>query len=175
MKNIFIGLLFVFLDFNLNLGASTVELIPDFIGFILMYNGSKELIQESEWFNKIMPFTLGMSIYSGVIYALDLLGLSAGLDLAFSFILGVITLIMTIYINYAIVMGVSDMEIRYDSDFNWKPLYAAWKLLAICQVLIYLLVFIPIFNIIGLLVVLIANIYYLYCFSKTKNLYYNSI
>lgn len=35
MRNIFIGFLFVFLDFNLSLGTSQIGLIPDFVGYIL--------------------------------------------------------------------------------------------------------------------------------------------
>ena len=37
-------MIFVFLDFDLNIGNSKIGLIPDFIGYIYMYKGAAELI-----------------------------------------------------------------------------------------------------------------------------------
>jgi len=43
MSRIFTGFLFIFLDFNLNLGNSQIGLIPDFIGYIIMLGGLAEM------------------------------------------------------------------------------------------------------------------------------------
>ena len=45
MSKIFAGFLFVFLNFNLTLNQTyTVNLLPDFIGFLLLYLGTRELL-----------------------------------------------------------------------------------------------------------------------------------
>ena len=42
MSKIFAGFLFVFLNFNLTLNQTyTVNLLPDFIGFLLLYLGTR--------------------------------------------------------------------------------------------------------------------------------------
>ena len=58
MRNIFVGLLFIFLDFNLDFGTTRVGLIPDFIGYIMVFQGLKELIFLSEHFAKAKPFAM---------------------------------------------------------------------------------------------------------------------
>lgn len=177
MNNIFIGMLLIFLDFNLNLGSSTIELLPDFIGFILIHNGVKEVLEESGWFNKILPFIRGMAIYTGILYAFDLLGITSNLSAQYGTILflllGFIGLIITHYINYTIIQGIKDMERNHNWDLNSETLFSSWKFLVICEVSIYLLIFIPLLNVIGIITTLIVKIYFLYCFSKSKNLYYS--
>lgn len=41
MSNIFVGLLLIFLDFDLNVGSSTIGLIPDFLGGIFLMDSVK--------------------------------------------------------------------------------------------------------------------------------------
>jgi hypothetical protein len=179
LKNIFIGMLFVFLDFNIHAGASTIELIPDFVGYIIMLQGIKELLEESNWFQKITSFTIGMAIYSAVIYMLDLLGVSAsfstGLESVFFVILSIITFVLILYINYGIIMGVRDMEIKHKWELGSEILHSAWRVLAMLSVLSYLLIVIPYFNFFGIIAIFVAHIYYLYCFNKSKNMYYSSL
>lgn len=179
MSKIFIGMLLIFIDFDLNFGASKIGLLPDFIGFILVHNGVKELLEESQCFNKVLPFIQGMAIYNCVLYIMDFLGLSSSLSAGsgtFLFLfLGFISLIITNYIHYEIIQGIKDIEMNYSWDLNSETLFSSWKILVICEVFVYLIAFIPFLNVIGLIVVLITKIYYLYCFSKSKNLYYNQM
>ena len=39
MQNIFLGMLFAFLDININRGRTTIGLMPEFVGYILMVKG----------------------------------------------------------------------------------------------------------------------------------------
>ena len=48
MTKIFVGFLFVFLNFNFTLNDTyVINLLPDFVGFILLYMGTRELLEES--------------------------------------------------------------------------------------------------------------------------------
>jgi hypothetical protein len=58
MKNLFIGFIFVFLDFNLNISNSKIGLIPDFIGYLIIINGLMDMSEESTRFIKVMPLRL---------------------------------------------------------------------------------------------------------------------
>jgi len=174
MKNIFWGLLFVFLDFNLDLGSSRIGLIPDFIGYILIINGLNELSSKNNWFLKSKPYSIGMMIYTGIIYILDVFSISGSLGIVTNFILGLISTIITLYISYNIIMGIKAIEITEFRQLKTNSLYSSWKLLAIASIATFALLWIPYFNIITIIINLIINIYFLITFSKTKNLYYST-
>jgi hypothetical protein len=173
MRNIFIGLLFVFLDFNLTFGASQIGLIPDFVGYILMIQGLAELQNLSPRFIKARPFALGMAVYTGILYMMDVFGIGTGSIL--SFILGLISTLISLYISYNIVMGIKDIEAMDGRDLNAQGLYSVWTVLAILSLIIYVLLIVPILNFLCMIAGLIAGIVFLVSFNRTKNLYYGMI
>lgn len=174
MRNIFIGFILVFLDFNLTLGNSKIGLIPDFIGYIVMINGLVELAEESPYFIKIKPYVTGMVIYSGILYVLDLLGAAASLG-AFTYVLAILSTVISLYISYNIVMGVIEMERNYNTDLNGDSLKSAWNLLALFEVLTFILLFIPPLAIVSIIITFIIAVCFLVAFSKSKNSYYNIV
>ncbi|MGI5971976.1 MAG: hypothetical protein ACOX7P_09710 [Oscillospiraceae bacterium] len=171
MRNIFIGLMLVFIDFNLNIGSSQIGLIPDFAGYIVLAAGLREMAGESNMFAKAGPFASGMAVYTGIIYLMDLFGVSASLGV-FSYFLGLISTAVSLYISYCIVLGVKDMESKYGCFLNGPSLNSAWTLLAIFSLISFLLLFIPVMGVISIIVSFVAAICFLVAFNKSKNLYY---
>lgn len=171
VRNIFIGLLFVLLDFTLNFGMSRIGLIPDFVGYIFILKGLDELRRESEYFAKAKPFATGMLVYTSVLYALNLLGLSLLAGQMFALILALVSTVISLYVLYNIVMGVSDMERTQGRNLNTDQLYKMWKVLAILSVVLYVLMFIPPLALMTIIALLIINIIFLVAFNKSKNLY----
>jgi glucan phosphoethanolaminetransferase (alkaline phosphatase superfamily) len=172
MSSIFTGFLFIFLDLNLTFGQARLELIPDFIGYIILLNGLKEMSGESPAFDKVRPFATVMAFYTGIVWLFDLLGSAVSLG-PLSFILGIVSLIISFYISYKIVMGVKDMEARYGTDLNGRSLNTAYSVLFITGILSYLLLLLPALAILCIIVSLIAAICFLVAFHRSKNLYYS--
>lgn len=171
MKKIFIGLLLVFLDFNLTLNNSVIGLIPDFIGYIVMVKGLEEMADESPLFPKVRPYTVGMAVYTGVLYALDLFGI-IGLASVLSFLLGVVALAVSLYISYNIVMGVREMEERYETNLNGEQLKSRWTIVAVFSIASIVAQLVPTtLAIILLICVFIVYILFLVAFNRSKNLY----
>lgn len=171
MRNIFIGLLFIFLDFHFDFNATRIGLIPDFVGYIFMINGLNELTHKSMRFSKIRPFAVGMAIYTGVLYAFDLLAVSVNLG-GLSLLLGLASTIISLYISYNIVMGVKDIEVAYSQRLNGDHLLTMWKVVAVLSLAIYLLFFIPALGILCVIGNIVVAIFFLVAFNRTKNLYY---
>ena len=115
-------MIFIFLDFDLNIGNSKIGLIPDFIGYIYMYKGAAELIVYSEKFEKIRPIIAVMAAYSVLTYAAGLIGLSASLGIPAMYILSLIATVISLIISYRIVQGVGDIEIAASSELNYSKL-----------------------------------------------------
>lgn len=171
MRNIFIGLLLIFLDFHVDLDATRIGLIPDFVGYIFMINGLNELTHKSIRFSKIRPFAVGMAVYTGILYAMDLLAISINIG-SLALLLGLASTIISLYISYNIVMGVKDMEIAYTQQLNGDNLLTMWKVLAVLSLAIYLLFFIPALGLLCIIGNIVVAIIFLVSFNKTKNLYY---
>jgi hypothetical protein len=174
MKNIFIGFIFIFLDFNLTSGNVKIGLIPDFLGYIIMVKGLVEMADESMLFMKAKPYATGMAIYTGFLYVFDLLGVSASLGVL-SYILGFISTIISLYISYNIVMGVMEIERKYNAFLNGASLKSVWTLLAVFNILSFSLLLIPGIAIIFIIVSFVVSVCFLVSFNHSKDLYYNTI
>lgn len=172
MSSIFTGFMFIFLDFSINLGNTRIELIPDFIGYLIMLGGLREMAGESPAFTKVRPHAVFMVFYTGIVWLLEVFGITVSLG-ALSLLLGLVSIIVSLYISYTIILGVRDMEGHYNTHLNSDSLKAAWNLLAIFTVLTFLLLLIPALSILCIIVSLIAAIWFLVAFSRSKTLYYN--
>ena len=172
MGNLFIGFMLIFLDFNLNLGNSTIGLIPDFIGYIVMIKGLEQMDKESAFFMKIKPYVTGMAFYSTFLYLLDLLGVSISLGVL-TYVLAIISTVISLYISYNIVMGVIDMEGKYNTYLNGNSLKSTWTLLAVFNVLSFVTLMIPLISLISIIGSFIVAIIFLVAFNNSKNLYYD--
>lgn len=170
MNKIFIGMLLVFLDFNLDIGAMRIGLIPDFLGYIFILQGLAQLSGKSERFSKVRPFAFGMLIMTALHYLLGLLGLSLTLGIA-DYLLSLLLTIVSLYVAYGIVMGIRDIESAQGHNLAGAQLLSRWRLLAILSVLVYFLFLIPILNIVCIIASFVIGIVFLVSLNTTKKLY----
>lgn len=174
MKNIFIGFILIFLDINLNINSSKIDLIPDFVGYIVMIRGMAEMVEESTFFMKVRPYVTAVAVYSGVLYLLDLVGTYKSLGVL-TYILAIISTTALLYVSYNIVMGVLDMEGIYNIHLNGGSLKSIWTIYAVLNVLTFVLMLFPPAAIFCIMITFIVAICFLIDFNNTKNLYYDSI
>jgi hypothetical protein len=172
MSNIFIGALFVFLNFTININGIKIGLIPDFIGYIIMVKGLAELENESPYFLKAKGFAKGMAVYTAILYAMDLFGLSYNFGIV-AYLLGIASIILTLYTSYMVVKGIEEMEAIRNTDLNAESLYSVWKVHAGFTLAACVLIIIPFLSVICLLVSFVAAIVFLVALNKSKKLYYS--
>lgn len=174
MKNIFIGFLFILLNFNLNLNQSSIDLLPDFVGYIILANGLLELESESSYFLKARPYSIGMAVYTGMVFFLNLVGISHNLS-GLGFILGIISLIVLFYISYCVVQGVKEMESSHGTFLNGDKLDSLWRWWVVFSAITYVLLLIPFIAIVCTIISVVVAICFLVSINTSKNLYYNMI
>lgn len=170
MRNIFIGFIFIFLNFNLTLDNVKIGLLPDFVGYMIMINGLAEMAEESTLFAKVKPYAAGMAIYTGILYLLDLFSITLSLG-ALLYILAFVSISISLYISYNIVMGVIDIEGKRNIFLNGSSLKSTWTFLAVFNILTIMSLLIPVLTIFFILAAFIAAICFLFAFNKSKNLY----
>ena len=142
MKKLFWGFFFVFFNFHLSINQYTLQLLPDFVGYLLLFQGAKELETENRYFKNIQPFTVGMAVYTAILWAGELLGLMGDRGMYHQTLTGILALISTavaLYISWVLVQGVLEMESRRAADLNGGTLYQWWKGLAVLRIAGWLL------------------------------------
>ncbi len=173
MKYIFWGFIFIFINFSFKFNGSSIDVLPDFIGYILVINGLNEMMSKSILFAKAKPISIVMLIISSLIFVTDLLGITATLG-SLNYLRLIVCAILYLYMTYNIVMGVKDLEGKFLIHLDGDALKSNWTFFTIFYVLSIILALVPLLNIVLLIVGFIANICFLIAFNNSKNQYYNS-
>ncbi|MBP3700420.1 MAG: hypothetical protein J6I64_00880, partial [Lachnospiraceae bacterium] len=136
MKLIFFGLIFVLLELNLG-----INLLPDFVGYLLIWKGCGELSEDSAKLAGARPLALILTGLTTVVFVMSLLKLTAGLGIIgtiieLAMVLG--SLLMVLVIG----QGVRELEAKYGTELNGVAILNSWKLLAVAEVVAYVLMLI---------------------------------
>ncbi|MBQ1675534.1 MAG: hypothetical protein II069_05835 [Oscillospiraceae bacterium] len=171
MNKLFFGLLFIYLNINLNLdpGGHTLNLLPDWAGYCLLYSGLLDLAAESERFSRAKPWCLGMAVYTFVLWVLALFG---PVDLGIlDWALGLISTAISLYILYTLVVAIGDIETFRSVSIGQPKLMSAWKVMAIAYAAAYVLSILPFLAVICLIVSFVATIFFMVYFNNTRKAY----
>lgn len=156
-KKIFWGLLFLLINFRIQ----GIDIVPDFIGYIFIYMGLRDLAEHDQNFYEGKKFALPLiilSIFS--IYKPQNPSYQINFNV-FSFILGIAILILNLKTIYHICMGISslainigDTELQTTAENRWKY-YLTVQIISMCSII---LMFIPVLNIFLLIIIAVASI-----------------
>lgn len=130
MKKVFWGFFFVYLNFNLTLNGHALNLLPDFVGYILLFQAAGALAGESGRFRTLRPFAAGMAVYTGILWVGDLLAVTGGsgwLDGLLSLAAAAVSL----FISWSVVQAVLEIERARGADLNGHAVRRDWLVLAI--------------------------------------------
>ena len=170
MELIFIGLVFLFLNFSITLGSCSIGLIPDFVGYIFLLRGCAQLEDKSSRFAQIRTPAIVMAIYTGVLYGLNLFGLPANWG-AVGWVLSLAAMAVTLWITYRIVQGVEDLESLSRRDLQSSHLKSLWTANAVLTGINYLISWVPVLSLVGFLGNAVVSILFLVAFYQSKKVY----
>lgn len=172
MKKIFIGLIFIFFNFNITLDTTILPLLPDFVGYLFISLGAKEMIDASGRFNNVSAFSLLLTYVFGVFFVMDIMGISTSLAqmTLFNWILGLAITAIELYLLYLLTMAVLDLKQRLSYPNEADRLYQIFKYHAITAIVASLfIVFVPILALLTLIIAVFFAIMYIVVFSRIKN------
>ena len=136
MLELFIGLIFVLIDFDLVFnGVYAVGLVPDFIGYILLIRGFTKMLKESERFRKMRPLATFMVLYSALHYVLNATGIVMTLGGVLGVGLMIAAVAVPLIILYNVIEGLHDIEIERHCDLKTKKMHKFFLPYAIANVL----------------------------------------
>ena len=172
MQQVFWGILFLFLNVNLTFGSVTIGLFPDFVGYLLLLQGARTLAGRIARFSRLEPLCVGGAAYTGVLYLLNLFGVSTGLGwVAYLAALG--EFVLGILAGARVVGGMEDAERAYGCSFAAAELRQAWQLSSIVGAVSCLLVpwIVPVLSIPAMLANFVCAILFLYALYRSKQLF----
>lgn len=178
MRKLFWGFFFIYLNFNLNLNQYSLNILPNFVGYILLLQGIKQLEEESCFFRRARPFAVGMAMYEAVLWLGAVFGIET--DRGIGTVLGWISMVVALYVSWLLIQGVLEIERQSGTDLLGAQMYSRWKLLAGLQVIGKLLGLVAnlanlnmLFAVASVVIIvsLVAIILYLLCWKRTADAY----
>ena len=136
MKKLFWGFFFILVNFHLSLNGRTLELIPDFVGYLLLLQAGLELRKESRRFQWLRPFAAGMGIYTFILWVGGVLGAS-GLGNWLDALLGFAAEMVSLYIAWTAVHGILETEQARGVDLRGASALWGWRVLLAAEIAAY--------------------------------------
>jgi len=160
----FFGFLLVFAEFPITfpLTGGTVDLLPAFLGFALLFLGAKKMSMENLHFRRIRIAALPAFAVSAVHFVIAILHL----DLAFfsydvaELILLILTVAAKLYIAYEFTEAVKKIERSHYKKFGADKLASAWIILCMTSLLGFLVAVLPSIALPQLVVHLLAVVWF---------------
>ena len=139
----FFGFFFVFLDFSFALpgGTGSINFMPDFIGYALLFFASLALRHENNSFKRLRFVSAIATALSLAEFFLNLFGvlLHPGIELAF----GVLMTVGSLYITYEFSEGAKTIERGAYKKLGAGKISSAWTFICISSLLLFATTFLP--------------------------------
>lgn len=137
MKKIFAGLIFILFNVNVTLGGYMIGLLPAFLGYLLVAAGLKEVWQEEGIFENLVPLSLEISVFTGVIYLIQLLPMTRRAGLLA--VLNVLAALCFFAMAYKITDGVKALEKKHLCTLSARRLVPLAGAYTVCKIAAQLL------------------------------------
>ena len=173
MQNLFWGAVFLLLNVNIVAGESLINILPCFVGYILIYRGLNVLAGKTLHFEKIKPFCAVMTVYELLLWIIDICALRYAVA---AILAQVVSSAASIFVFYHISEGIGDIQRKSSIDLGYEKLCKYWKYFVIlCSVsYIFSFVFVKI-SMILMIASIVFGWFFLSAFYKTKNNYYDNL
>ena len=134
MAYLFWGFLFAFVNLRLRgevLGGFfsnySVGIVPDFVGFLLLWKGVTTLIPESKSFKKLVAPAIALLFVSVAMYVTDFFNVFSE-DNMLMFAVDIVYTAAKLFFCYFVIRAIGDMEIKRNAEFYSSKLFTAWVL-----------------------------------------------
>jgi len=136
MTAVFSGFFFI----HLHLWINGVDLLPDFVGFILIAAGVSGFLEESKRFGKARIWASVLAVYAGIVWLCSLfrITLSGNLFVFLSYLVAA----ADFYVRYLLILGIREVEERESRDMKTRRLFQAWK----AYLIIWILTLVPVWS-----------------------------
>lgn len=127
MNYMLIGALFLALSFNtISPWGGTIDLAPDFVGYLLIAYGAKEVNHWSKYFRKIEKTGILFAIYAGITWARNAFNFMAGHNITMNFIMDLLEVGVGMVVLMWIFRGIHAVELQTDFELRSAVMKYIW-------------------------------------------------
>ena len=137
MIKLAIGVLFVLMNFSHDIGDLSINILPEFVGWLLFLSAAEKLKTKSEYFDKISGALFFMSMYKIADYIVSMLNVNAGTIATVFFYGGIVTTILGLYLLYRIFCGIEDITQKDDVRVKTGRIFVLFKINVVITILAY--------------------------------------
>lgn len=138
MGRILLGMLLFTIDINLTQeNGRLIGLVPDFLGYLCVAWGMREMKHSSVYFAKGEFISMGVAVASGILYLMDLMGFSNVINFTLLAV-DMLELIGMLVLLFWIFRGVRDIEIEAQRDLRTDALKIIWIALTVVSAVAYI-------------------------------------
>lgn len=114
MIKLAVGMLFILMNFALDIGDLSINILPEFVGYYLILSAVDKLKVKSAYFDKMSGVLFFMLVYKIADYIVSMLNINAGTVATVFFYGGIITTVIGLIIQFRVFCGID--EIAYNDD-----------------------------------------------------------
>lgn len=170
MTKILIGFLLVFLDYTFSPKKGVVvEILPDFIGYLLVMTGAVQLRRDGSFYALLAIGSMAMAAFSALTYSQGLMAveLSERTDI----VLSAIALAGSFATAILFLLALRQGEALHRHNFGSSDIRSALIFMAITTVLAFVFQILPVMGIIGIMIGFLGNMFFLFELGRTRNKY----
>lgn len=134
MRNIFIGFILVLVDITIHIQGAPLEILPDFLGYIFIVRGLREMPEQNEWLKKARLVANIMKYMAVLLYSAEVLRIFAGRPVMI-FGCGLVAVLASLYTAFYIVRGVIEIELADNIEMKCEGLLLSWKIMAVVHLI----------------------------------------
>ena len=161
------GMIFVLLDIELTLENSVLDLLPDWLGFIFVLRGFRELEEDWPGFRKGQMLLQLLVVYSAVIYVMKLFELSIRMEILV-WAMEMIEILAGLMTARWIGLGVCAMAESLGCDLQGRKLKDMWIYLAALQIIGGLVGWAPLVGTVCMVAEVLIGVFYLSALADSR-------
>lgn len=137
MIKLAIGMLFVLMNFSIDIGDLSINILPEFVGYFLLLSAVEKLKVKSAYFDKMSGLLFAMTIYKIADYIVSMLNVSAGMVATVFFYGGIVSTIIGLIIQYRILCGIDEVTYNDEVRVRMGRVFLLFKAEVVLAVLAY--------------------------------------
>lgn len=114
MIRLAIGMLFILVNFAPEIGDLSINLLPEFVGYMFILSVSDKLSKKSAYFKGLSGMLCLLTVYKIADYVVIMFNLDKGMVSTVFFYLGIVMTIVSLIVQFRVYCGID--EIAYDDD-----------------------------------------------------------
>lgn len=171
MNSVFNNLKWGFLMIMLDFRIAGIDLLPDFIGYIIFFSSLGYLASQNEYFEKAKNLSIAMIVLSffTIYQKTNNIANNYSLGNPVMFFIGLIALIVDLILVYNIFQGINQMASIQNKDYLISESDECWKyylILCFVPLIAIILMFIPVVLALFLICLVAFAIYVIYKIYK---------